>query len=304
MDCVICLTGLEQATELACGHRFHAECITKCGFASLHDCPACPLCRAPIEAIQVGLDAVKRYNRSGLLLGDIQLIQAATDLGSAICTYTMGNIYFHGDGVDRDYVQASFYWKQTEEIYASSCHNLGLAAKQMGDPVLAAAYFRKAIALSPLTADYVNLAELLGANDESAALYLAALEICEPEDEFCIYILLGKNAYSQHKTQAASEYFEQSLQLKPGNDYARIMAALTSSDTVVAHAHLDAVLLRNATNVDAICLKGQIYVTQRNKAGADEMLRRACKLSPNAATTEELTATLRIFGPITRKRAR
>ncbi len=302
MDCVICLSDMQESLKLSCGHRFHQECISKSCLTSPH--PKCPLCRAPVEEIQVGLDAVRRYHQSGLLMGDIQLIHAGADLGSTLCIYTLGNIFYSGFGVDADHEKAVFYWKQTEHVYAASCHNLAYMARKRGDLVEAAACYRKAISLRPLAKYFIQLADLLGPTDDSVALYTAALEICDAEEEARIYMMLGKIAYIQRKHKEAHRHFDRSLKLNPANDYVRVMAALTSQRTSTAHAHLDVVLCKNRNHLEAICLKGHIYLTEKNKEAAEEMMRRACKISPSGNRTEELKTVMRSFGPLTRKRCR
>mmetsp|Transcript_15970 Transcript_15970/g.45757 ORF Transcript_15970/g.45757 Transcript_15970/m.45757 type:complete len:167 (+) Transcript_15970:120-620(+) len=56
-DCAVCLSRTappQLCRTLACGHRFHAECIDSWWAMQLsnHSLPACPLCRLPIAGAQ------------------------------------------------------------------------------------------------------------------------------------------------------------------------------------------------------------------------------------------------------------
>jgi tetratricopeptide (TPR) repeat protein len=254
--------------------------------------------------IQAGIDAVKRFHVSGLLEGEIEIIQAGADLGSSLCIYTLGNIYYSGIGMESDPEKASFYWKQTEHFYASACHNLAYLAKKNGDVTQAADYFRKAISLRPRSFYYIQLADLLGPTEEAVGLYTTALPLSDLNEKARIHLMLGKIAYIRRNTTEAYGHFNRSLQINPTNNFAQVMAALSSKKTSIAHTHLDVVLSRDRNHLEAICLKGHIFVSEQNKDQAEAMLRRACSISPNAHRTEELKTVMRSFGPLTRKRCR
>ena len=303
MDCAICLSDMQECHKLTCGHSFHKDCISTCARLSPPS-PKCPLCRAPMEQIRLGNDAVKRFNLSGYLIGDVELIQAGADLGSLLCAYTIGNIYYSGIGVDADHEKASFYWKQTEHYYASACHNLAYLAKKEGDMARATEYFRKAISLRPLALYYIQLADILGSTEEAVALYTTALDLSTPNETARIYMMLGKVAYIRRNHAEAYANFNRSLQINPNNNFVQIMAALSSRKTSIAHSHLDIVLGKDRDNLEAICLKGHIFVSEHNKDKAEAMLRRACSISESASRTEELKTVMRVFGPLTRKRCR
>ncbi len=287
---------------VGCGHGFHPYCIQQCGQSSKKFCPVCPLCRAHLVECELGIEVVARYNADPRLLSeeDLYVMKTAADLGCIAAAFTLGNIYHYSQnaqGMDEH------YWKIAEN-YSGACNNLAFLFFNRGDLPEAAVYFRKAIQLKPTCAAYyLNLAKMLGTTLEANALLLRALSLLdEPEIQAAVYFTLGNNTYKQGN--AVSAYYEECVRLKPTHFQARLMAALTGDDPVAGHAHADAVLAAMPDNVGALCLKGRLYMRQKNRAAAEPLFRRALKIVPPGRSAEEIEANLQPFGPLTRKRAR
>jgi tetratricopeptide (TPR) repeat protein len=227
-------------------------------------------------------------------------MKTAADLGCIAAAFTLGNIYHYNQNAER---MDEYYWKIAEN-YSGACNNLAFLFFNRGDLPQALFYFRKAIELKPTCADYhLNLAKILGATDEANARYLSAISLIHDlKQKADIYFILGNNTYRQGRVVTA--YYELCVALKPEHYQARLMAAFTGTDPAVCHAHADAVLAAMPDNVGALCLKGRLYMRQKNRAAAEPLFRRALKIVPPGKAAEEIEANLRPFGPLTRKRAR
>ena len=306
MDCAICIESAASAAQLSCGHAFHADCLRQSGKFSKHPCPLCPLCRAPIEACAKGIEAAQRYSISGVRMGDVALLKEAAAHGSAQCGLLLGQMYHMGVGVEQSDSLAEHFWGQFDN-YASACNNIAALAHRRGDAAKAEAFYRKAIQLNPTAVYHINLAELLDGSEEAIQNYYSAIALYSGEyaHQAGVYLRMGRSVYARGQTHEAFAFFQQCLELTPNNITALNMAAVTCVDGEAAHGYTASVLALDPRNADALNLKGRLYALQRNKAGADEMLRRLSAVAPDAKFTNELAESIRTqTGPTTRKRAR
>ena len=306
MECAICIQQVEHATTLGCGHGFHAECIQQSGKHSPLVCPLCPLCRAPIEACEKGLEAVSRYNRSGVMMGEVSVLIKGAEMGSMQCGLLLGNMYHAGMGVPQDEAEAERWWHNFDNN-ASACNNIAAIAHRKGDAVKAETFYRKAIQISPYAIYYINLAQLLEGSEEAIQNYYYAIDLYAGSVHLqaAVYLLMGKSLYKKKRPDEALPHFRQSVALAPTNVSALLMLALCCDDADEAHAHTASVLALESGNVDALCMKGRVYALQHDRTGADDMMTRLSLLAPHAKYTKELAASIRKeFGPPTRKRAR
>jgi tetratricopeptide (TPR) repeat protein len=264
------------------------------------------MCRAPIQKCVDGNAAVTRYHMSGMLLGDLVLMKEAAALGSHLCAFTIGSLYYLGIGTDANAGLAEQYWKQAD-IYAMSWNNLATIEYTRGNAVQAAEYYRKAITLNPSEIRYyMNLANMLGCCVETSNLYASVVDLCAayPGRQAGLYYLIGNNEYNLGHNEVALTFYEMCLEITPANTQARLMAAMLCPDVQRAHTHVDMVISANRKNVDAMCLKGHLFIKEHDISSADCMYGRVCALAPESTAARKLKDALRIFGPITRKRAR
>lgn len=306
MECAICIQEVEHATTLGCGHGFHAECIQQSGKHSPLMCPLCPLCRAPIEECEKGLDAVRRYNQSGVLMGDVAVLKAGAAKGSMQCGLLLANIYHAGMGVPQDEAEAERWWLHFDNN-ASACNNIAAIAHRKGDAVKAETYYRKAIEIAPYAIYYINLAQLLEGTDEAIQNYYYAIDMYagSVHHQAAVYLLMGKSLYKLKRPDEALPHLRQCVQLSPNNVSALLLLAHCCDDAEEAHVHTATVLGIDSCNVDALCIKGRVYTLQHDRVGAEEMMTRLSRLAPHDKFTKELEVCMRNeFGPPTRKRAR
>lgn len=306
MDCAICLEAAATPTKLGCGHAFHCDCLRQSGKFSKQPCPLCPLCRAPIEACAKGIEAAQRYPFSGVRMGDVALLKEAAAHGSAQCGLLLGQMYHMGVGVEKSDPLAEHFWGQFDN-YSSACNNLAALAHRRGDAAKAEVFYRKAIAINPTAVYHVNLAELLDGSEEAIQNYYSAIALYSGDyaNQAAVYMRMGRSVYARGHAHEAFAYFQQCLELTPNNINALNMAAVTCVDGEAAHGYTAAVLALDPHNADALNIKGRLYALQRNKVGADEMMRRLSAVAPGAKFTQELAESIRLqTGPTTRKRAR
>jgi tetratricopeptide (TPR) repeat protein len=260
-----------------------------------------------LKEVQEGLTALTRYKTSGLLVGDRVLMEKAAAYGSVRCAHELGNIYYDGIGVEVDRLRGENYWKQSTRCF-NSCSRLAYLENERRNTPQAIVYFKKAIEINPSAAGHmVKLAKLLGPTDEADELFMTALSlyVYYPETQAEIYFLVGSNLVKRQRQEEASAYYEQCLELNPDHTKARMMAALTTYDAEVAHAHADYLLAKNANDVEAICLKARLHIEDDNILEADRLRVFASTLAPNSKAVVRLEDNMRQFvGPVTRKRAR
>jgi len=306
-DCAVCLCELESQTTLGCGHSFHEQCIKNSGLTSPHACPPCPLCREPVRECQEGLEALNRFEMSGLLMGDVKILERAAAFGSVRCAHELGNIYFQGIGVPSNKALGEKYWKESTQCFGS-CSRLAYLECDRKNTLEAIAYFRMCLVLNPNAASHmVKLAKLLGPTQEAYELFTKAAELYAdyPESQADISFSIGVNLVKVHRHEEASAHFELCVEQNPRHFRGRMMAALTTVDAAAAHAHIDYIITVDPQNIEAICLKARLHLEDDNIDGADRFLHRASQVAPNAEATVRLQDHMRRFkGPLTRKRAR
>eukprot|EP00729_Bicosta_minor_P033011 gene33011-biopygen12776 len=157
--CPICLDNEDDATVdgkragmcSACGQSYCGAC--KAGGLADRS-PNCPTCRAPL--IVSGEENFKRWWK---LVHD-----RSAGRHTPAAQHSLGNMYYTGDGVKQDHVEAvKWHRKSAEAGYAAAQHNLGIMydnGKGVGqDQVEAAKWFRKSAEAGFAMAQY-NLGDI------------------------------------------------------------------------------------------------------------------------------------------------
>jgi TPR repeat protein len=162
-ECPICFDLLADPLspcpeQLA--HRCCRVCVEK---MREHGLPACPLCRAPMQdADELLYESVQLCLRAERAVGEAKADLwrqcfdklrrvLEVDPHHAIAMYNLGIYYYKGEGVEKDAVQAAYWYrKAAEQGYAAAQHNLG-GMYQNGegvekDAVQAAYWYRKILA--------------------------------------------------------------------------------------------------------------------------------------------------------------